>query len=321
MRKRRLSTALALAATCAATFGAASASAQAPAVTRCDTTFEVLHDDRIGTLTLPVGQYRIQTSELTCAKASALFTEFLQDYTGVLPRPWSYSVQGAGQGTFRRGTRQYFTVVSEGGGGGTGGGGSGGGGGTHGSLTCPSYFTVLNNDRIGALRLRAGRYRITLTTPRLSCSQASKYFAQFLQDYDGDLGGAWVLVTRTATFLNGSTGLGFRVKPWSGSGGGGGPTYPVNETQCPGTFAVQNNDRIGSLSLPAGPYIVSLLGRTNRGLTCNRADDLFADFLELPAGNLPSPWRLTPKTGIFRRGSGSATAGFRVKPGGNVLAN
>ena len=319
MNTRRLSLAFALAATCIATFGATPAVAQS--VTRCSTTFEVLHDDQIGALQLPAGQYRIQTNELTCVKASALFTEFLQDYTGALPRPWTVSVQGNGQGTFRSAPRQYFTVTYESGGGGNnGGGGTNGGGGSHGSLSCPSYFTVLNNDRIGALRLRAGRYRITLTTPRLTCSQASAYFTQFLQDYDGNLGGAWVLAASTGTFLNGSTGLGFRVKPWSGSGGGGGPTYPVNETRCPGTFAVQNNDRIGTLSLPAGPYAISLLGRTSRGLTCRRASDLFGDFLELPAGNLPSPWRLTPKTGIFRRGTGANTAGFRVKPGGSVLA-
>jgi hypothetical protein len=30
------------------------------------------------------------------------------------------------------------------------------------AVTCPATFTVLHSDRVGALRLSAGRYRITL---------------------------------------------------------------------------------------------------------------------------------------------------------------
>jgi hypothetical protein len=53
--------------------------------------FRVLHDDRIGPAVLPAGSYAVEPaagSGLTCADASRLFTRFLEDWDGVLPRPW-----------------------------------------------------------------------------------------------------------------------------------------------------------------------------------------------------------------------------------------
>jgi len=161
------------------------------APTRCPGTFQVLHNDHIGRLSLPAGPYVIDvidSSRLSCAGASDLFRQFLEDFDGRLPRPW---VLNGSSRTFTRGSGSTtgFQVTRSSGGG-------GGGGGRHPAtgLACPSFFHVLHNDHIGRLRLPAGEYRITLLSlNRISCAQASRYFAQFLQDFDGRLPRPWVL--------------------------------------------------------------------------------------------------------------------------------
>ena len=62
---------------------------------------------------------------------------------------------------------------------------------------------MLNNDRIGKLRLRRGPYRITLLSERLSCRAAARLFRGFLQDFEGALPRPWVLNVQTATFSRG----------------------------------------------------------------------------------------------------------------------
>ena len=58
----------------------------------------------------------------------------------------------------------------------------------------PATFHVLHNDRIGRLKLPEGHYRIrVLDDQALTCERASKLFARFLQDFDGELPGAWRL--------------------------------------------------------------------------------------------------------------------------------
>ena len=53
---------------------------------------------------------------------------------------------------------------------------------------CSSTFSVLHNDRIGALRVPAGEYDITLIRQnRITCARASQLFSRFLQDFDGTL--------------------------------------------------------------------------------------------------------------------------------------
>src|SRR5512134_4015339 len=130
---------------------AAPAAAQVPTAADCPSTFHVLHDDRIGQISLPAGQYRVTVTGVTCPAASDLFARFLQDWDGVLPRPWTGTSPGAGTATFRRGTSGVqFTVTR------TSSGGGGGG------LSCPSSYRVLHADRIGAVVIRAGLYRIVL---------------------------------------------------------------------------------------------------------------------------------------------------------------
>ena len=62
----------------------------------CPGTFHVLHNDRIGRMSLPAGRYQItllssqvQVTGLTCQVASNDFAIFLrQDWSGALPSPW-----------------------------------------------------------------------------------------------------------------------------------------------------------------------------------------------------------------------------------------
>lgn len=190
---------------------------------KCNGTFRVLHNDRIGRLALPRGNYKITilaTGRPTCAHASALFTRFLEDWDGKLPGGWRIGVANK---VFLRSPGVGFHVARVGGGGGNEGGGGGtgggeeteaGGNGVHGALFCPATFRVLNNDRIGPLRLRKGPYWIVLLQRRgLKCPQASRLFSRFLEDFRGNLPPPWVLEPHTASFRRGAGGAGFRVKP------------------------------------------------------------------------------------------------------------
>jgi hypothetical protein len=70
-----------------------------------------------------------------------------------------------------------------------------------------------------------------------------------------------------------------------------------------------HNDRIGSLRLPSGRYLVSSLGAR---LSCGAAINLFRRFLKRPRGNLPGGWVVMGQTGEFLLRSTSY--GFYVKP-------
>ena len=124
------------------------AHAQTTAPQACPGTFQVVNNDHIGNLSLSAGPYVITVQDpsvLSCAEASSLFTRFLEDYDGNLPKPWVYEFathQFVGSGG------QAFSVAYAGGGGG-GGGGTGG--------LCPGTFQVLHNDSIGSFKVPAGR--------------------------------------------------------------------------------------------------------------------------------------------------------------------
>ena len=67
---------------------------------RCAGTFRVLHNDRIGALSLPKGRYVItigKGGKPSCSSASRLLAKFLDDPSGKLPSPWKLT---AGTGTF-----------------------------------------------------------------------------------------------------------------------------------------------------------------------------------------------------------------------------
>lgn len=286
------------------------ANAQTGSQAACPATFEVLHDDTVGALYLPKGHYTVtllDSAALSCAQASDLFRQFLEDFDGRLARPWVVNAQTA---TFTRGRGGSvgFSVTA------AASGGGGGGGGHHPVGTiCPGTFQVLHNDHIGAFAVPKGNYLVTLlSVGRISCAQASAYLARFLDDYDGILPAPWVLDAETGSFMRGSRNVGFRIKELAGPpvpNGGGSGTYPAGKS-CPNTFRVLNNDSIGRLRLRKGSYRITLVGS---GVSCARAAQLFRGFLQDFQGTLPAPWKLNVQTATFTRGS-SGSAGFRVKP-------
>ena len=281
---------------------APAASAQTTGAASCPGTFEVLHNDSVGALYLPAGPYAIAVlspSTLSCPDASELFREFLEDYDGRLAGGWRVD---PGTATFTRGNRGFRVTAA---------------GPTPptppSSRVCPSYFTVLHNDRIGSFAIRKGRYRITLLSAgRISCAQASSDFAEFLQDFNGILPRPWFVDPSTGTFMRRSRYVGFRIKRWSGPlpPNGGGGRHPSTGGKCPGTFRVVHDDRIGRLLLPRGRYLITAFGN----VSCALASKQLASFLDDDyTGMLPRPWRLQVRTGTFARGNGSKN-GFRVKP-------
>jgi hypothetical protein len=189
----------------------APAGAQAPP-TDCAATFHVLHDDHIGRMALPAGIYRLAVDGTTCASASHLFTQFLEDYDGKLPKPWRYTVQGEGRGTFIG--RGRFTVTFLGPAGTPAQAGSAtDGGGSHGDLACPGTFEVEHDDRVGGLRIPAGDYSISLLGGNLTCATAERFFATFLTRPSGKLPRGWVVLPQSAEFMKFSSHHGFRIKP------------------------------------------------------------------------------------------------------------
>lgn len=285
--------------------------ASATAATRCPATFQVLHDDHIGSMSLPAGRYTVTVNQISCAGASKLFAQFLQDYDGILPFPWQAN---AAQRSFRRGNGPTSFSVRR----------------TAYPPTpptppsppapalCPGTFSVLSNDSVGPLAFPKGAYQLRLLGPRLSCQRAAQWFAQFLDDYEGDLPAPWTLGAPPGTsvgalFNDIPAGTGFSALRVGSSTGGGGHT-PSGGTSCPGTFRVLHNDHIGSLYLPKGQYVVSLLqGDT---LSCSQASQQFMRFLN--AARVPTPWVLDAATATFTRGIGSST-GFRIKPASGVV--
>jgi hypothetical protein len=177
-------------------------------------------------------------------------------------------------------------------------------------LTCPGTFHVLHNDRIGPLQIPAGHYSLILIDRRrLTCAEAVDLFRQFLEDWDGRLPRPWRLDPETGTFRRGRTNVGFSFGAANTpSGGGGGGHHPTG-FPCPAYFTVLHNDHIGRFSIPAGRYRITLLAA--RRLSCARASQLFARFLQDFDGRLPRPWILDRRTGTFLRGS--THVGFRIK--------
>jgi hypothetical protein len=270
------------------------------ATASCPASFQVEHNDRIGSLSLPRGPYTIRATGVSCAAASQLFVQFLNDWDGRLPGLWRTTVQGVGRGTFTGPRGQAFVVQ------GAGGSTAGGNG-----LVCSQRLALTQNDRIGPLVIKKGRYLIDRLGPLSpSCAQAFSLLHGFLVDFDGVLPNGWTLLANDGTFVRGSVSYGFRLEP-DPTPGGGASRFPTRTTRCRATFSVLHNDRIGALAFPAGPYWVSI----NKGsdITCPQATQLFASFLQRTDGGLPSPWVIDAATGSFRRGS-SSPYGFVAKP-------
>ena len=104
----------------------------------------------------------------------------------------------------------------------------------------------------------------------------------------------------------------------SAPGAAASPVASAAATQCPATFRVLHNDRIGAAVLPQGQYVITVI---NPGLQCGQAAKLFTRFLSDYDGKLGGGWT------VVAQGKGRAqfnlkgVAGFRVqrsKGGGNM---
>jgi hypothetical protein len=274
--------------------------ASASAATRCPATFQVLHDDQIGAMKLPAGAYTVTASNLSCASASSWFATFLADYDGDLPYPWR---ENAARKSFTTGTSGFSVRLVR-------------------SpptpptpptppnpTTCGGAFSVLHNDRIGAIPLPKGQYTVKLLSSGVTCGSASTLFAQFLDYPSGNLPAPWAVAGVSsskpgAMFADDVDGRSFRVDQTSANTGGGGRSG----TTC-GIFRVLHDDHVGSLYVPKGSYEIILPAGST--MTCAQGSKTLLAFLDAEA--LPRPWILDGSTGTFTRGYGSSVS-FRLDP-------
>lgn len=212
---RKIALVSALLALLATAFAAAPGASAAPMA--CPT-FRVLHDDRIGPAVLPAGTYSVAVapaSGLSCAAASTLFTRFLEDWDGVLPRPWLVVAQGRGKAAFKRGAALGFSVSR------VGGGGEGGEEGSTLGALCKGRFTVNVSTWVGPVFFTRGAYLIYIP-PRsaMPCRRASVMLTRFLGTADGELPSPWRANANTGTFFRTQNPArsAFRVEPASGAG-------------------------------------------------------------------------------------------------------
>lgn len=150
---------------------------------------------------------------ISCAAASKLFTRFLSDYDGVLPRPWRVVAQGSGKADFKRGAVVGFSVSR--------GGGEGGGGNNSLGALCSGSYTVNAGRMVGPLRFVRGSYLLYIPRGSLiKCRTATVLFTRFLSTPGGQLPAPWRVNTQTATFFKAghATRSAFRVEPLSGAG-------------------------------------------------------------------------------------------------------
>jgi hypothetical protein len=182
------------------------------------------------------------------------------------------------------------------------------GGASASAATCPS-FRVLHDDKIGAASFPAGSYEVT-TKPGFSCSEASKLFARFLQDWNGNLPKPWTVVAR---------GSGRAQFDRAGSAtimvnriGGGGNNNNLVGKLCPGTFTVNAGSDVGPLFFAKGPYLIYIPAKS--AISCRRGSVLFTRFLGSPGGALPDPWQVTAQTATFYKPAHPLRSAFRVEP-------
>jgi hypothetical protein len=87
-------------------------------------------------------------SGLSCAASTQLLARFLEDYDGVLPKPWRVVAEGAGKASFTRGSLPGFSVKRV--------EGAADGGNTALGKLCPGSFTVNAGSQVGPLSRTVG---------------------------------------------------------------------------------------------------------------------------------------------------------------------
>jgi hypothetical protein len=183
--------------------------------------FRVLHNDRIGAATFPAGSYTLtlQDTSLNCKSSAALFARFLEDYDGVLPKPWSVANEGPGKASFLRlldggqvpGFAVELTAKAK---------KEGEGANPDLGKLCPGSFTVNSTTVVGPLRFTKGAFLIYLPAGSgITCNRASVLFTRFL-GAGGTLPQPWKVLNQTATFYKPQNPKrsAFRIEPLNGSG-------------------------------------------------------------------------------------------------------
>jgi hypothetical protein len=94
----------------AAAVGVATTVATAATPTPSCPSFQVLHNDQSGGVTLPKGTYAVSSPNLSCQAASNYFKTFLDKYNGAIPG-WTGKQIAKGWGTYtKNGSTTQFTV-------------------------------------------------------------------------------------------------------------------------------------------------------------------------------------------------------------------
>ncbi len=258
---------------------AASFTTSANAANTCPS-FRVLHNDRIGTVKIPEGQYAVAPKGVTCKNSSILIARFLNDWDGNLPDGWK--VTGGSTIKFTKtGTSESISMKIQ--------VKPSGGGSNIQNGVCPGNFTVLHNDRVGGMPLKAGQYRIT--TKGLYCWFDVEKLAYFL-DYNesGKLPSPWTVV-KSMLKIQRSPNHYFTLKYLGNSGGGGSNIGTL--TRCPKKLSVTTPGVLAGMSFPTGSYYVNV----KAGTTCAGAGTLFNKWLA--QGFVDNDWKINSQTATF----------------------
>ena len=169
--------------------------------------FRVMHNDRISGVSFPAGPYNMVNSGMSCSQTTKYFQQFLE--AGKVAKGWQVKTLSGNRKRFTKlGTNPTVDFQATAASDPTP---------TPGGLTCPGTFRVLHNDQIGAMKLPAGSYTITLAshnTPGLDCASASHAFTYFLNnDWAGNLPHPWKMnVAAKSFYMNNTPSDGFSVK-------------------------------------------------------------------------------------------------------------
>ncbi len=236
------------------------------AATRCPATFQVLHNDRIGAMSLPAGASYVTVNNLTCAQASTLFAQFLQDYDGDLPSPWRGNARAK---SFSNGRSSFSVKLA---------GKTPPAPPTPGSVvTCPAAPSASSTTTASA-RCRSRRASTSWRSGAASpAAGASSQFALFLDQPNG-VDAPWSLsINRlTASFQDNMGGFAAYRPPRSAART---PAAAAPASYTCTTFRVLHNDHVGGMYMPKGTYdIVLPVGST---MSCAAARKPFVTFLNL----------------------------------------
>ena len=169
--------------------------------------FRVMHNDKISGVSFPAGPYNMVNSGMSCSQTTKYFQQFLE--AGKVSKGWQVKTLSGNRKRFTKlGTNPTVDFQATAASDPTP---------TPGGLTCPGTFRVLHNDQIGAMKLPAGSYTITLAshnTPGLDCASASHAFTYFLNnDWAGNLPHPWKMnVAAKSFYMNNTPSDGFSVK-------------------------------------------------------------------------------------------------------------